>query len=299
MSVSHVIAPMRPSPGQRWLNRWWPSRRLHVDPVHDLRVDDRYVPVSIANWKLVPMVARHLLAARVVRPLSFAPNGRLTVVIPYRDREQHLLQLLPALKARLQEQRIHHRVLVVEQEPGALFNRGRLLNIGVHYAADSTDYYCLHDVDAVPIVANYSCPSQPLRLVSKISRADSDTRHAEYYFSGAVSIRKEQLFAANGFSNEYWGWGKEDDDFFFRLLLAGFLCYFDLQGAFQDLPNPSHQQVSRRRAFAPRYTRVNRRRRSRLLRGLEDPGQDGLNTLHYRVIERLDQPGFEKILVRW
>ena len=49
----------------------------------------------------------------------------------------------------------------------------------------------------------------------------------------------------------------------------------------------------------PRHTRVNRRRRSRLLRGLEDPGQDGLNTLHYRVIERLDQPGYEKILVRW
>ena len=53
-----------------------------------------------------------------------------------------------------------------------------------------------------------------------------------------MSIRKDQAFAANGFSNHYWGWGKEDDDFFFRLLLAGYLCYFDAEGMFRDLPNP-------------------------------------------------------------
>ena len=151
----------------------------------------------------------------------------------------------------------------------------------------------------MPIVANYSCPSQPLRLVSKISRADSDTRHAEYYFSGAVSIREEQAVRGQRLLERLLGLGQGRRRFLLRLLLAGFLCYFDLQGAFYDLPNPSHQQVSRRRPFAPRHTRGNRRRRSRLLRGLEDPGQDGLNTLHYRVIERLDQPDYEKIHVRW
>ena len=113
----------------------------------------------------------------------------------------------------------------------------------MNYAADGTDYYCLHDVDAVPVVANYACPSQPLRLVNRILGEDGESQRTDYYFSGAICLRKEQAFAANGYSNEYWGWGKEDDDFFFRLLLAGFLCYFDLQGAFHDLPNPSHQQV--------------------------------------------------------
>jgi hypothetical protein len=268
-----------------------------------LRVDGRYAPVSIANWKLIPSVARGLLRARIARPLTFANDRRLTVVIPYRDREAHLRELMPVLQEQLQEQRLNYRILVVEQESGSKFNRGRLLNAGIHYAADVTDYYCLHDVDAVPIVANYACPSQPLRLVNKIVGLQGKSRHNDYYFSGAVSIRKDQVQAANGFSNEYWGWGKEDDDFFFRLLLTELLCYYDLEGTYRDLPNPAHQQVQRRHPWAPAHLRRNRQRRSLLLRGLLDPAQDGLNTLRYEIVERSGSaeygPAYEKIRIRW
>src|SRR5688500_2594431 len=104
LSVSDLFAPMEPRRTQSWVNRSWPSRRLRVDPLQDLCVDGRYAPVSIANWKLIPTVTRELLALRVPRPLSFAADRRLSVVIPYRDREQHLSQLLPALTAKLAEQ---------------------------------------------------------------------------------------------------------------------------------------------------------------------------------------------------
>ncbi|HEX7011373.1 MAG TPA: galactosyltransferase-related protein [Steroidobacteraceae bacterium] len=282
------------------MNRWWPSRRLGFDPLQDLCVDGRYRPVSIANWKLIPSVARTILAKRTPQPLSFAFDQRLTVVIPYRDREEHLRRLMPELEATLERQAIRHRVLVVEQEAGGLFNRGRLLNIGMHYAADETDYYCLHDVDAVPLNANYASPSQPLRLVHRIVTGSGEaTTRERYYFSGAVSIRKEQAFAVNGFSNEYWGWGKEDDDFFFRLLLAGCLCYYDNEGVFLDLPNPSHQHVVRKSASTPPHVRINRKRRSLLLRGFIDPTTDGLSTLQYQVVERSQAREYERIRVRW
>lgn len=303
MSVSYLFASRELRRPRRWLNRWWPSIRLRTDPLQQMRVDGRYAPVSIANWKLIPSVARSLQSSRVMRPLTFAADRRLTVVIPYRDREQHLQQLLPLLQAKLREQRLNYRILVVEQENGERFNRGRLLNAGIHYSAEATDYYCLHDVDAVPLVANYQCPSQPLRLVNKIVGLHSKSRHSDYYFSGAVSICKDQVHAANGFSNEYWGWGKEDDDFFFRLLLTELLCYYDLEGIYRDLPNPPHQQVKRSYLWTPPHVRRNRRRRSLLLRGLADPADDGLSTLRYEVIEHLDLPNnglrYEKIRVRW
>jgi hypothetical protein len=303
LSVSYLFASQQSRRPWRWLSRWWPSARLGTDPLQQLRVDGRYAPVSIANWKLIPGMARRLLATRIARPLTFAHDRRLTIVIPYRDREQHLRQLMPVLIEKLHEQRLEHRVLVVEQQQGTLFNRGRLLNAGIHDSADRTDYYCLHDVDAVPIVANYACPSQPLRLVSEIHGALGKDRRSDYYFSGAVSIRKEQVQAANGYSNEYWGWGKEDDDFFFRLLLSELLCYYDLQGSYRDLPNPSHQQAQRRSLWRPPHLRRNRRRRSLLLRGLVNPLDDGLNTLRYEVIDRSSSaeygPTYEKILVRW
>lgn len=284
---------------QRWLESWWPSARLRRDPLSEWRVEDRYAAVSIANWKLTPRMTRLLLERRTAQPLSFSADKRLAVVIPFRDREEHLRELMPRLTAALREQRIAHKVIVVEQEPRGLFNRGRLLNIGMHYAAAEADYYCLHDVDAVPIVADYRCPSQPLRLVNTIRGANGDAQRTSYYFSGAVSIRKEQVFAANGYSNEYWGWGKEDDDFFFRLLLARFLCFYDTRGTFLDLPNPKSQEVARERSSMPAHVRRNRLRRSRLQRGLLSPLEDGLSTLRYELIERLDEGSYEKIRVRW
>ena len=113
----------------------------------------------------------------------------------------------------------------------------------------------------------------------------------------AVSVRKEQVFACNGFSNSYQGWGKEDDDFFFRLLLAGFLCYADTKGRYLDLPNPKVVQVTP--VSRNKQTSQNRKRRSLLVRGLLDPFEDGLSTLTYRTVERSDHPEYEKLSVTW
>lgn len=244
-------------------------------------------------------MASRVLARRVARPLAFMADQKLTVIVPYRDRREHLGRLIPTLTQELTRQELSFRVLVVEQGCSGLFNRGKLLNIGAHYAAPFSDYYCLHDVDAIPIVANYGCPSQPLRLVSNLITPSGEAQRTDYYFSGAVSIRKEQFFAANGYSNEYFGWGKEDDDLFFRLLLSGFLCYYDASGRFWDLPNPQEQQTRRSTNFVPPHLRRNRRLRSLLVRGLTDPQSDGLSTLKYEVLRSEQFPNYEKLIVSW
>jgi hypothetical protein len=294
---SNVLA--RPTGLGRWFNRWRPSGPVGRDPLQNVRVEGRYAPVSVANWKLIAPTRRAILALRVAHPLTFAGDQRLTIVIPYRDRQAHLRELLPELAAVLAAQNIAAKVLVVEQPAGDLFNRGKLINIGMHYARGYTDYFCIHDVDAVPVVADYRCPSQPLRLVHRIVGPQGEAQRAEHYFSGAVSVRTEQAFAANGFSNEYRGWGKEDDDFFFRLLLAGCTCYYDTHGVYRDLPNPGHQQVQRRAGKLPPHVVINRRRRSQFLRGLLDPAEDGLSTLQYEVLGRDVAQSHELIRVRW
>lgn len=283
----------------RWSRRWWPSVRLGRDPLRHIRVADRYLPVSIHNWKLTPWMASRVLARRVARPLAFLADQKLSVIVPYRDRDEHLARLVPTLTQELRRQEISFRILVVEQASQDSFNRGKLLNIGAHYAAPFSDYFCLHDVDAIPIIANYGCPSQPLRLVSNLVTPSGEAQRTDYYFSGAVSIRKEQFFAANGYSNEYFGWGKEDDDLFFRLLLSGLLCYYDAQGKFWDLPNPKGQRPRRSPGIVPTQLRRNRRLRSLLVRGLTDPQCDGLSTLKYEIASAQQSLDYEKIVVRW
>lgn len=36
------------------------------------------------------------------------------------------------------------------------------------------------------------------------------------YFGGVSGLSKAQFLRINGFPNEYWGWGGEDDDIFNR-----------------------------------------------------------------------------------
>ena len=281
-----------------WVQRWYPSTTLRFDPLQDARVDGRYVPIPIAGWKLTPVIAKALTAQRVFRPLAFLPGRRLAVIVPIRDREAHLAVLIPRLVAKLHEQGIDHRIVVVEQEQGKPWNKGAMINAGLRHAADRCDYYCLHDVDAIPIEANYLCPTEPLRLGTKLVGALRGDVLPPRCFGGVITVQREHAYAANGFSNEYWGWGKEDDDFLFRLLFAGYVCYADGFGTFEELRNPSHQQVRLTGFIKPTTLRRNRRRRSLLMRGVLDPSTEGLNVVTTKILEHRPGRDYERLLVR-
>ena len=38
------------------------------------------------------------------------------------------------------------------------------------------------------------------------------------YAGGVLAVGHENIFRVNGYSNVYWGWGNEDDDFSARLV---------------------------------------------------------------------------------
>lgn len=127
------------------------------------------------------------------------------------------------------------------------FNRGALLNIGilesslaeangigiddfVHFNHNKfffkncvkfpmTDYLALHDVDLIPVDSQlhytWPCVSGPLHLIPS-------SIHPRYFFyeryaGGVLIIRTNQFIQLNGMSNEFWGWGREDDEFRNRL----------------------------------------------------------------------------------
>ena len=43
----------------------------------------------------------------------------------------------------------------------------------------------------------------------------------EHYFGGVTSFTKAMFVKINGFSNQFWGWGREDDNLRHRVLNAG------------------------------------------------------------------------------
>merc|ERR550532_1770504 len=132
--------------------------------------------------------------------------------------------LLKRLHPMLQKQKIHYQIFVIEQDGTHKFNRGRLLNIGVIEALKYQKFDCFvfQDVDLLPENDKniYYCNDNARHLASAI---DEMRYHVMYYnyAGGVVAMNRENLFKMNGYANDYWGWGKEDDDFSARTMGAG------------------------------------------------------------------------------
>jgi hypothetical protein len=135
---------------------------------------------------------------------------KLGVVIPYRDRLEQLDLFKKSMKHYLHAKGIPFEIIIVEQDWAKIFNRGKLLNIGYKVASSLLcDYVVFHDIDMIPLDVDYSYEEAPIHLATQ--RLDFD----EYF--GGVTLFPSQLFEKiNGYSNEYWGWGFEDDDLLHR-----------------------------------------------------------------------------------
>ena len=148
---------------------------------------------------------------------------KLGVCVPYRNREEHLNTFIPRVGKHLKEQGIEFCMYFAHQTDDKLFNRGATKNIAAKHAIeDGCDYVVFHDIDMIPEQGtDYSYPKDnPIHLATQISQMDYELKYHEY-FGGAVLFTKEQLEATNGYSNDYWDWGMEDDDLFWRCHLEG------------------------------------------------------------------------------
>ena len=149
---------------------------------------------------------------------------KLGVCVPYRNREAHLKEFIPAIGKYLDEQGIEYCIYFGHQVDDKLFNRGAMKNVAAKHAfEDGCDYIVWHDIDMIPEEGcDYSFPNEtPIHIATNISQMDYKLKYEEY-FGGAVIFSKEQVEKTNGYSNDYWDWGMEDDDIFWRCVLEGY-----------------------------------------------------------------------------
>lgn len=140
-------------------------------------------------------------------------NKKLSIVIPFRDRDDHLSKLAPHLKAFTLANGVEADIFVIEQYDDKPFNRGKLSNVGFDLTKEKYDYFCFHDVDLVPV--NSDCDYSYLAGAAKLSYYVSQFNFVprpECELGGVMVFDKKSYQDVNGYSNEYWGWGAEDDD---------------------------------------------------------------------------------------
>jgi len=145
----------------------------------------------------------------------------VAIVVPFRDRQSQLSIFLPYMHQLLQDQGINYTILVVEQVSRSKFNRAKLLNIGYEQVLKTfPDCKCFifHDVDLIPINADnyYVCLEKPRHMISSLNEFRYNLPYPEMT-GGALAISSDQFVQVHGFSNQFYGWGGEDDEFHNRL----------------------------------------------------------------------------------
>jgi hypothetical protein len=144
---------------------------------------------------------------------------KLGVIVPYRNRYEHLQEFKSSIVAYLESKKIDFEIIIVEQDDAKLFNRGMLLNIGFKYAKDmGCDYVVLHDVDMIPIDVDYSYSEIPLHLSTNFELEEGEKERVIFdeYFGGVTMFPVNLFEDIDGYSNKYWGWGYEDNDLLLR-----------------------------------------------------------------------------------
>ena len=98
---------------------------------------------------------------------------KLAIIVPYRDREEHLARFVPHMEKFLSDKKIDFKIFVVEQGNDRPFNRGWLINIGYDISSQQGfDYFCFHDVDMLPEddTCDYSWVDKPTHLAARLSK---------------------------------------------------------------------------------------------------------------------------------
>lgn len=211
-------------------------------------------------------------------------SARLAIVVPYRDREEHLAKLVPHLVTFFERdalaRAIPYEIHIAEQAPGRPFNRGAVKNAGFAVAHANADYVVFHDVDYLPIWADYSRVHGPTSLIAYGVQEVDDDGPAETP-GCVVALPVDDFVRVNGYSNDYWAWGFEDVDLQNRLLLAG-LAWSRRDGTFMPLAHTHH-------GFTAKGTATDEMQSTRSIyrakqaQGRAGFGAEGLSTLRFRV----------------
>jgi hypothetical protein len=108
------------------------------------------------------------------KPTNCVPSHHTAILIPFRNREDHLLQFLINMHPILSRQKISYSIYLIEPIADIKFNRALLLNIGFIEANrdsnDEWDCYVLHDVDLLPEDDRnmYTCEGSAFHLSRRI-----------------------------------------------------------------------------------------------------------------------------------
>lgn len=213
------------------------------------------------------------------KPPDCISRHKVAIIIPFRNRHEHLKHWLYYLHPILKRQQLDYGVYVINQDGEGVFNRAKLINVGYMEALKEYDYECFvfSDVDLVPMDDRnlYRCFDNPRHLAVGMDKFNFQLPYKNF-FGGVSSLSKDQFLKINGFPNTYWGWGGEDDDVYGRVIHRG------MSISRPDLAMGKYKMIKHQRDL---HNEVNPKNPGKLGQTKWAMEKDGINSLEYTVKE--------------
>uniref|UniRef100_A0A8D0GEF5 Beta-1,4-galactosyltransferase n=1 Tax=Sphenodon punctatus TaxID=8508 RepID=A0A8D0GEF5_SPHPU len=184
-------------------------------------------------------------------PPDCLPRQKVAILIPFRHREHHLKYWLHYLHPILRRQKVAYGIYIINQvgQSGGA-GRERLAQGGVRTSRE------LGQAGGTKVIG---------RLLPYAG-----------YFGGVSGLSKAQFLKINGFPNEYWGWGGEDDDIFNRITLNG------MKVSRPDVRLGRYRMIKHER---DRHNEPNPQRFTKIQNTKLTMKRDGISSLQYRLLE--------------
>ena len=166
----------------------------------------------------------------------------IAIITIYRDnqqntRQRHKEQFLKDIS--LLKKYGHFDVYLIEQsQDNCKFNIGKLKNIGFQKAIESKkkyDFYIFTDADIIPDKNLAPYYFRPVTGVSCLATNGTRYQGSKCFMGSCLGFDSQSYQQINGYPNNFWGWGGEDEAILIRCNLNNIKVHVPKKGSIIDL----------------------------------------------------------------
>ncbi|XP_076142674.1 beta-1,4-galactosyltransferase 1-like isoform X2 [Alosa pseudoharengus] len=193
-------------------------------------------------------------------PRDCIARQKVAVIIPFRHREFHLKYWLHYLHPILQRQQLDYGIYVINQLVGLIVK------------------------DSAPPLPHLT----PAAVNMQWKSGDFGRLPYMQIFGGVTAMSLKQFTKINGYPNNYWGWGGEDDDVSQRVSMRGMSI---------SRPNGQIGRCRMIKHHKEAHNAPNPKRFNNLRLTGQTINSDGLSSLQYRVVSVEKNPLYTNVTV--
>lgn len=133
--------------------------------------------------------------------------------------------------------------LIEQSSDNCKFNIGKLKNIGFQKATQSKkkyDFFIFTDADIIPDKKLAPYYFKVIKGVSLLATRGTRYQQSECFLGSCLGFDKKSYQRINGYPNNFWGWGGEDEAILIRCNINKIPIYIPKYGSIKDLETNHH-----------------------------------------------------------